>query len=147
MEKRLDRWKKWLEDKLRPIIAKIKGYVAFAKALAGAVAALIQTKSGQLIASALSIGLLSYWMGASVALPGGRVTFPGLPIQALPTIGGKSATDIIAKDVFNEESELSTADKYRSLANVFEAHLKTVFGFWMMPSASGAIYTPWFSYG
>jgi predicted PurR-regulated permease PerM len=145
-KKRLDRWKKRLMDRLRPIIAKIKSYIAFIKALIGAAKALLQTNSGKLIATALSIGLILYWTGASVALPGGRVLFPGLPLQALPKINGKSATDLIAIDIFNEKSELSTSDKYRSLANVFETHMKTVAGLWVQPG-SPPITIPWVSYG
>ncbi len=153
-QKRIEKWKaklnklkKRIEDKLRPIIARFKAFVAMVKALMGLVVALISTSSGKLIAAAMSVALLTYWTGASVALPGGRVVFPGLPLQALPKINGKSAAEIISKDVFNEESELSTADKYRSLANVFETHMKTVAGMWMMPAPNGAIPTPWISYG
>tara|TARA_R110000824_G_scaffold31837_3_gene103218 strand:- start:443 stop:1666 length:1224 start_codon:yes stop_codon:yes gene_type:complete len=143
-ELRLQKVKDWIKKKLKFIKDRIALVMAFVKAAMGLLAALVKTNTGQIIASALSVGLLSYWAGAQLA-NGGVVTFPGLPLQAIKTLDGKNAVDVIAMDIFNSKSELDAADKYRSLANVFDAHMKTVFGIW--PKPPDMIPIPWFSYG
>lgn len=148
IEKKLERTKKRIDEKMEPIKKRLDRYTAFAKAIAAPPASPEVTPSGKLMSAALSVGLIGYWTGGALApmAPGGVVTFPGLPLNALTTLDGKNAEEEVAK-IFNKDSELSNADKMRTLANIFEAHFKTITGMWQMPTPGGPVPTPWISYG
>ena len=62
-------------------------------------------------------------------------------------IGIDLGTTFSSVGIFNKDSELDNADKMRTLANVFEAHFKTVTGMWTMTTPGGPVPTPWISYG
>mgnify|MGYP003148667550 CR=1 FL=1 len=145
-EMKLEKVKVRIEEQMEPINEKIDKVKAFADKLGAPPKPTESTPSGKLIAAAMSVGLLGYWTGGTVSLPGGVVLFPGLPLQALKTLDGKNAADEVSK-LFNKDSELDNADKMRTLANVFEAHMKTVTGIWQMPTPGGPVPTPWISYG
>jgi len=147
-EKKLDVVKKRIEKKLKPIEERLDKYKGFITAGEMATKPPEVEISGKIIATALSVGLIGYWTGGTLApaAPGGVVLFPGIPLIALKTLDGKPALEEIAK-VFNKDSELDNADKMRTLANVFEAHMKTVAGLWQMPTPAGPVPTPWISYG
>ncbi len=147
LEKKVERTKKRIEEKMKPIQERIERYTAFITAIAAPPASAEVTPSGKLISAALSVGLIGYWTGGTISLPGGMVLFPGLPLNALTTLDGENAAESVSK-IFNKDSELDNADKMRTLANVFEAHFKTITGTWMMPVPPGApVPTPWISYG
>tara|TARA_R100000234_G_scaffold116337_1_gene93300 strand:- start:42415 stop:44568 length:2154 start_codon:yes stop_codon:yes gene_type:complete len=145
-EKKLEKAKARIEEKMKPIEERLERYKSFVTKIAKPPVPAEVTPSGKLIASALSVGLITYWTAGQVALPGGMITFPGLPLQSLKTLDGEPAVEAVAK-VFNKDSEMDNADKMRTLANVFDVHAKTVTGTWMMPTPGGPVLTPWISYG
>ena len=147
-EKKLETAKKRIEEKMEPVNEKIDKVKSFATKFGAPPKPVDVTPSGKLIAAALSVGLIGYWTGGTLApsTPGGVVLFPGLPLQALKTLDGKNAAEEVAK-IFNKDNEMDNADKMRTLTNVFEAHMKTVSGLWQMPTPGGPVPTPWISYG
>ncbi len=147
-EKKIEKVKKQVEEKMEPIEKRLGKYQGFIKAGEMATKPPEVEPSGKIMGLALSVGLIGYWTGGTLApsTPGGVVLFPGLPLQALKTLDGKPALEEVAK-VFNKDSEFDSADKFRTLANVFEAHMKTIAGLWQMPTPAGPVPTPWISYG